>query len=402
MTRIALVTHGLAGGGGVPTIVRWLRDGLEAQGWTADVHDLATSRADDASRRLASPSTWSRRSLCHLRELPVRHRHWGADAVEVEALRYRPRRELTAALRGYDLVQVVAGSPAWAAVATGCGRPVVLQVATLAAWERAFAGPGSSAALRLWRRQMTRLTSRIETAALRAVDGVLVENDAMLARVHAAGQHRVVKSPPGVDTAVFVPAPGGWQRAGPLLTVCRLADPRKGLELMVRAYARLVARDPGVPPLILAGFGALAPPVAELVVRLALTERVRIRTDLTPDGLVRLYQQASVFLQTSYEEGLGLAALEAMACGLPVVATATDGARETVDDGVTGWLVEHRTAGLPAVLAERMAHALAGAGGPAGRRGRDRCVAEFSSAACLRRFLAVYDAVRPRLPAGMP
>jgi glycosyltransferase involved in cell wall biosynthesis len=395
--RLALVTHGFVGGGGVPTIARWLRDGLEERGgYTIDIYDLATSRADAASRRIGSPPSWLRPSLRTTLNHPVPHQHWGANAAEIEAMRYRPRRELTETLRGYDLVQVVSGTSAWAYPVVGCGRPVILQVATTAVWERECSRSESGPMLRLWRRQMTRITSRIEAAALQRVDMVLVENDAMLAHVCATGQDRASKVPPGIDTRVFVPAPGGWQRYGPLVSVCRLGDPRKGLGLMVQAYSRLVEQDTRTPPLVLAGRGAIASDVSDSIAKLGLTDRIEVRTNLAPADLIRLYQQASVFLQTSYEEGLGLSVLEAMACGLPVVATATHGTRETVVDGETGWLVDLGTADLASAIAVKARLALDGSGGRAGLQGRERCVTEFSTDACLRRFLEVYEELLQR------
>src|SRR5512133_3443281 len=98
--RIALVTHGFDFGGGVRTVARWLAGQLEAQGrYAVDVHDLATWRCDAASRRLLSPRSWVRPSVRALRTDGSRCTYWGANAVELEFMRYRPRRELTSALR---------------------------------------------------------------------------------------------------------------------------------------------------------------------------------------------------------------------------------------------------------------------------------------------------------------
>lgn len=401
--RIALVTHGFEHGGGVPSICRWLRAELAARGdYTVDVHDLATSRKDRSSRGLARPASWGRRSLQDRPDRPFPHQHWGANLVEIEAMRYRPRRELTEAMRGYDLIQVVSGSPAWAGAVLGCRPPVVIQAATLVTWERPSQLAAFRPPVRLWRRAMTGITASVDATALRGAAAVLVENQAMFDHVRRLGQERVRKAPPGTDTLRFSPAGERRRRGGYLLSVCRLADPRKGLDLMVRAYRRLVDLDPAVPPLVLAGQGTISPDVARAITGLGLSGRVEVRPDVPPADLPALYRGASLFLQTSYEEGLGLSVVEAMSSGLPVVATATHGTRETVVDGATGWLVDLDHGDLPGELAQRLRLGLTGQGDRAGRLGRARAVAEFSTDACLGRFLDVYDAVlsggRDRLP----
>ena len=392
--RIALVTHGLEVGGGVPAVARWLRDGLVATGaFQVDVHDLATSRRDPYSRLLASPRTWLRRSLHAPRD---GFRSWGANAAELEVMRYRPRRELARALRGYDLVQVVAGTPAWAGAVLPAAAPVVLQVASLVRWER-VAFPGRF--LGTWRRAMTAATTRLERAALRAVDAVLVENTDMLSAVRATGQHRVVLAPPGVDTEIYRPATDGWHPDGHLLSVCRLADPRKGIDRTLHAYAALLRlRDPA-PALVLAGRGTLPDALRRLVRDLGLTARVHVRENPDAAELVELYRGTSVFVQTSHEEGLGVSVLEAMACGLPVVATSTAGSRETVADGRTGHLLSQPFS--PGDFAVRIGDLLS-AGTPFAEAARERCVSTFSTTATLRRFTDTYATLLDRRPVPFP
>src|SRR5438128_712892 len=124
LPRIALVTSGFDVGGGVPTVARWLRDSLRSTaGYVVDVHDLATSSRDPYSRRLLKPKSWARRSLRIRSGDEESLTHWGANAVEIETMRYRPRRELSQALQNYDLIQVVTGTPAWAAAVVGVGVP---------------------------------------------------------------------------------------------------------------------------------------------------------------------------------------------------------------------------------------------------------------------------------------
>ncbi|GAA1025956.1 hypothetical protein GCM10009557_01920 [Virgisporangium ochraceum] len=402
--RVAIVTHGFQTGGGVPTVVRWLRSALLATGrYTVDVHDLATSSRDPHSRRLAEPGTWFRRDMCIAQNDPSTF-HWGANAVEVEFMRYRPRARLTEALRGYDLIQVVCGTAAWASAVGRTGRPVVVQVATRAAWERAAQLTAVGRPLRTWRQAMTAITTRLEKSATKKADAVLVENDAMVAAVTQTGQRTVIKAPPGVDTARFLPAFDGWRRDGHLLSVCRLGDPRKGLDRLIKAYAALCKEPDPVPRLVLAGKGQLLPVNRELIEDLKLTQRIEVRTDVPEKDLVELYQTASVFVQTSHEEGLGLSVLEAMACGLPVVATDTAGSRETVVDGVTGWRVSQGSdEDVAAEVAKRIRQLLVD-GEAVSRQARRRCLDRFSSDATLDLYLGVYEKLLntgyPSLKAG--
>jgi glycosyltransferase involved in cell wall biosynthesis len=250
----------------VPTVARWLHEGLESiDGYTVDLHDLATSGRDIYSRRILQPGTWLRRSLRgpfaeHLGAQP-----WGANLVELEPMRYRPRAELTRALRGYDLIQVVAGGSALASAVIATGPPVVLYVATTVRLERQARRAETSAGLRVWQDAMTAWASRIELKALRDVDAVLVMNDAMLSFVLDAGQANVAKAPPGVDTDRFYPPVAGWNREGYLLSVCRLSEPRKRLDRLIRAYRELVRADEAAPKLVLAGRGALPDEVQRLI-----------------------------------------------------------------------------------------------------------------------------------------
>jgi glycosyltransferase involved in cell wall biosynthesis len=396
--RVALVTSGFDRGGGVPAVARWLRDQLtSAGGYAVDVHDLATSKADASSRRLAKPASWLRRSLRTEvgGEDPLVH--WGANAVELETMRYRPRRELLRELQTYDLIQVVSGSPAWASAAIGAGVPIVLQCATFVAWERERLLSQETAVGLVWRRSMTALTARVERHALRDVDAVLVENAQMLQHVESLGQTRVLKAPPGVDTAFWLPATGGWLRDGYLLSVCRLDDPRKGIERTVQAYEHLVRADRSIPILVIAGQGSLAKSVVGLLAELGLSARVRVAADLALSELAEVYRGASVFMQASYEEGLGLAVLEAMASGLPVVATETAGTRETVVEGVTGWLVpQGRASQVPRLMAARVLDVLRGDGATMSGRARERCEKSFSNYVTFKPYMDVYEELSAR------
>lgn len=88
---------------------------------------------------------------------------------------------------------------------------------------------------------------------------------------------------------------------------------------MVLAYAALRRTMDAVPRLVLAGRDDLSPSVRALIRRLGLQEHVTVEQNVPTAGLPDLYRRASVFLQTSYEEGLGISVLEAMASGIPAL-----------------------------------------------------------------------------------
>jgi glycosyltransferase involved in cell wall biosynthesis len=116
-------------------------------------------------------------------------------------------------------------------------------------------------------------------------------------------------------------------------------EPRKNLARLLEAYAALVARAPAAPPLLVAGRrGWLADDLEARADGLGLGERVRWLGGVTPDELVRLYNLATALVFPSLYEGFGLPALEAMACGLPVVASTGGSLPEVV--GEAGLLVD--------------------------------------------------------------
>lgn len=388
--RVAIVTHGFAVGGGVPTAARWLQSGLSRRsGVSVDMHDLATSRRDPHSRRILSPKTW-RKPLGPYSDVAWDATFWGASASEVEVMRYRARRELSEQLSKYDLIQVVAGTPAWGLPVLGLDVPVVLQVATLAKWERK-SSERTGQLVDHPRRLMTRWNSKLEPRALLGADCVFVMNTAMKDHATRIGQSNVVLVQPGIDTSKFQPT-GSWSPDGYLLSVCRFGDLRKGLPRIVQAYAELKAALRHAPPLVLAGRGTVPDSLHREIRQSGLSgDEIVIRQDVPQSELPGLYRGASVYLQASYEEGLGISVLEAQSSGVPVVATATDGTRETINDGVTGFLVEQRSdRDVVAGLVAKVEQILDGDGYGISQRAREWVVGHHSEAVALDRYLQVY------------
>jgi len=237
---------------------------------------------------------------------------------------------------------------------------------------------------------MTKAVSVMERASLRRADAVLVENNQMQEYVRSLGQTRVLLAPPGVDTERFTPRVEGWDSTGYLLSVCRLNDARKGLDRLIGSYAMMTTQRPLVPALVLAGRGELPAYLTRLISELGMAERVSVRSDVPETELPSLYRGASVYLQTSHEEGLGISVIEAMACGLPVVSTETAGTLETVAHGKTGWLVSQGSE-VESAIAERTLSIWDDDAQAMSHRARSRAVSLFSDQATLSRFLAIYD-----------
>ena len=387
---VVLLVPDFEAGGGVPTVALFLREAMLRSGrYRPRVVSIPSWSRHPLSVRLTSPAGW-------LKGARVDRRHWGGVEhdvvggrwVELEFQRYRARRELDRVLAGADLVQVVAGSAAWACAALQAGVPTLLQVATRIKVERRMQARADRGVRRAWRGAMTGVIERMEDYAFQRVDGVFVENLWMRDDVARGfpGQ-RVILAPPGVDHTVFHPGPG----AGPgyILSVGRFDDPRKDVRLLLDAYDRLCRAMPGAPELVLVG---RAPGAADLayLATLPIAGRVRVVTDVALDVLAEWYRGATLFVLSSEEEGFGMVILEAMASGVPVVATDCGGPAVTVIPGETGW---RTPVGDAPALAEAMERVLAD---PAearrmGEAARAKVERDFTLEVAGDRFLAVYD-----------
>lgn len=138
----------------------------------------------------------------------------------------------------------------------------------------------------------------------------------------------------------------------------------------------LLAREDGDPPRgVVVGNGPLAPLVAAEIARRGLGDRVRLVGFERPSA--RWLRALDVFALPTDWEALPLSVLEAMHCGLPVVASDVGGVGEAVDDGVTGRLVPPRD---PAALARALADVLhrEDAGAALGRAGAALAARRFS------------------------
>jgi glycosyltransferase involved in cell wall biosynthesis len=184
------------------------------------------------------------------------------------------------------------------------------------------------------------------------------------------------------------PQPWGENPPGPvpadatvLVAVCRLVE-QKGIDVALRAL-------PGVPDawLVVLGEGPERPALESLARKLGVDGRVYL-PGRVPDVAAWL-RRAFVLVHPARWEGFGLALLEAMLSGIPVVATRVSSVPEVVVDGETGVLVPPDD---PGALADGIRRALA-ARDRLGRGGLARAHAEFSVERMARRTLALYERI---------
>ncbi|NLF39802.1 glycosyltransferase family 4 protein [bacterium] len=119
----------------------------------------------------------------------------------------------------------------------------------------------------------------------------------------------------------------------PFLLYVGNLEPRKNLEMLVRAYAALVHRKPAAPRLVLAGEPSwLSDPLFAEIDRLGLRDRVLLPGYVPEDELPLWYSTALAFLYPSRYEGFGLPVVEAMACGSPVLCANASSLPEVAGD----------------------------------------------------------------------
>ena len=388
--RIAIVVPALAARGGLASVALFLhRTIAESARYEPHLISLATSSSDEDSVRLAVPTTWWRGSRITPRRLgDLSYLHVGSVGAEIEPLRYRPRRQLTELLNEFDLVQVVAGAPALTHVVRNVRPPVALQCATMVDVERRAILKGRGPKT-LWRRLMTSLVARMDETGLHHADVVLVENVWMRDRVaKAIGPERVRFTPPGVDTTLF--HPNGNRDSQMVLAVGRLDDPRKNIAMLVQAFALAKPHLAPAARLVLAGERPPGDGVRSLATKLGISDVVDVRLALPSQDLAALYREASVFALSSDEEGLGIAALEAMSSGVPVIATRCGGPETSVVEGETGFLVP---IGDAPAFADRLRRMLSDAAmrRRMGDAARARVERHFSLEHTGAAFLRVYD-----------
>jgi D-inositol-3-phosphate glycosyltransferase len=179
---------------------------------------------------------------------------------------------------------------------------------------------------------------------------------------YRADPDKVVVVSPGVDLDRFAPAPAGRELAtmvaarerlglpvsGQIVAFVGRIQPLKAPDVLLRAAAELRRLDPSLAETLTvvivggpSGSGLERPSaLIDLAASLGIVDQVRFLAPLSGADLAAVYLAADLVAVPSYNESFGLVAMEAQACGTPVVAAAVGGLVTAVRDGVSGLLVD--------------------------------------------------------------
>jgi len=235
---------------------------------------------------------------------------------------------------------------------------------------------------------------RYERLAIRWPDATIAVSKRMQAYGSAIGGTRIAAIPNAVDSDYWTPGPAPSNGRPPTILVPRMHVPKNGIEYAIEAMSS-IAKSAQDARMLVTGDGPLRPAL-EALARQAAGDRIVFPGMVSQEELRELYRQVDLVVIPSVttmgtQENTSIAALEAMACGTPVVATDIGGLPEVVRSGVDGYLIPERD---PKALANAALTLLSETerARKMGAEARRHVVSVFSTQSWAERVVRVYEA----------
>ena len=277
----------------------------------------------------------------------------GAWLPEFEFTHYWPTAAWRELIGQHELCLAVSGNclaatpfalcnkPFWAWIATGWAEDRLQRVSRFPPFrkllDRSITTPG---ALRLERR------------ILQSAGSIVALSEHTRETLNNIGAFQGVRHvlPMGIDTRKFKRRHNGGERSPTVGFVGRLDDPRKNVELLLQALALCRKQITNIKAVLIGDDGKGQ--THEAVRRYDLESVVTVVDYVDNNQMADFLNQLDVFIIPSHQEGLCIAALEAMSCGVPVVSTRCGGPEEFVIDRETGFLVDSTPTDLAGRIVE--------------------------------------------------
>jgi glycosyltransferase involved in cell wall biosynthesis len=344
--RIAIVTQDPVNRGGVLRLVRYMYDRVLEVGAVPVLLHYASFKAwPDLSVSFANLA----RGKIVLSQKSREYAFEGMDAIamgawlpEWEPMRIASNALWQQTLNQFDAAILVTGS-------AHTGYPLVKSGKTFIAWLSSTVEDDRRARLRS-STGFTPLVERMGLKSVQAAEREVLLKTSKLCAVSEDAVRSISSLIPGLSVALY-PFPINTEtfyhrdratKEPRILFVGRAGDPRKRVDLFLAALQEVSKREPEL--LFTATVVSVMPIPAALRTQYSnLFERISVIERVSESELIDLYCSSSLLLLTSEQEGLGIAAMEAMACGTPVISTRSGGPETFIREGENGFLTSTNT-----------------------------------------------------------
>ena len=191
------------------------------------------------------------------------------------------------------------------------------------------------------------LHRHIVTQNIRYANAVASTSHVMAQQVRRATGYdkHIYVTPFGVDCSRFCPAPVAHE--GLRVGTVKLLEAKYGMEYLIQGFADFLQQYSGNATLSIYGKGSKKEELQAQINSLGMGASIKLMGAVPNNEVPEIINQLDLFVLPSVldSESFGVSAVEAMACGVPVIASDVDGFRETVEDGVTGSIIKRRDSG---------------------------------------------------------